>query len=446
MAPEDWTPTTLGDFVEIKHGFAFKGEYFRDEPPGDILLTPGNFAIGGGFKEAQFKYYDGPVPEDYVLQEGDLLVTMTDLSKQADTLGYSALVPKPHRGRHLHNQRLGKVEIQQGAPLTKEYLYFLLRTPAYRREVVAGASGTTVKHTSPGRIRAFVFLRPPVREQMAIARILLTLESKIELNRQMNRTLQAMADALFRAWFVDFEPVRSKVQGRTPAGLSDQVAGVFPDSYEDSQLGAIPRGWEIAPIGALVRVVGGSTPSTTEPAFWEGGRHYWATPKDLSDLQDPVLLDTERQITDVGLRQIGSGLLPAGTVLLSSRAPIGYLAISEVPVAVNQGFIAMVCNARVSNQYVLHWARVNMDTIRGRANGTTFQEISKANFRPIPILVPPEPVMEVFTRTMDRLHRRVVGNLLESRTLAELRDTLLPKLLSGEVRIADAGRDVGPRL
>src|SRR5712692_10269555 len=109
----EWVERSLGELIEIKHGFAFKGEFIHDEPRGDVLLTPGNFAIGGGFKGDTFKYYDGTVPEEYVLHEGDLLVTMTDLSKEADTLGYAAFVPRRDDSRrYLHNQRLGKVVIK----------------------------------------------------------------------------------------------------------------------------------------------------------------------------------------------------------------------------------------------------------------------------------------------------------------------------------------------
>jgi type I restriction enzyme, S subunit len=111
-----------------------------------------------------------------------------------------------------------------------------------------------------------------------------------------------------------------------------------------------------------------------------------------------VLLDTERHITKEGLGQISSGLLPKGTVLLSSRAPIGYLAISEVPVAVNQGFIALVCDAELSNYFVLNWIRANLEEIRAYANGTTFMEISKANFRPPLVAVPPRPLLVEFAR------------------------------------------------
>jgi type I restriction enzyme, S subunit len=119
----EWIGKSLGDLVDIRHGFAFKGEFFRDEPPGDILLTPGNFAIGGGFKADKFKYYDGPVPEEFVLREGDLIVTMTDLSKNADTLGYPAFVPSASEGRrYLHNQRLGKVVARDKDAVDLRYL------------------------------------------------------------------------------------------------------------------------------------------------------------------------------------------------------------------------------------------------------------------------------------------------------------------------------------
>jgi type I restriction enzyme S subunit len=152
------------------------------------------------------------------------------------------------------------------------------------------------------------------------------------------------------------------------------------------------------------------------------------------------LLDTERSITELGLRQISSGLLPSGTVLLSSRAPIGYLALAEIPLAINQGFIAMVCGDALPNHYVLHWARANMDAIKARANGTTFLEISKASFRPMLVLKPDLAVLARFTAVADALHQRIVSNLRESRSLAAIRDTLLPKLLSGEVRVGEAER------
>jgi type I restriction enzyme S subunit len=155
-----------------------------------------------------------------------------------------------------------------------------------------------------------------------------------------------------------------------------------------------------------------------------------------------VLLETERMITDDGLAQIGTGLLAPGTVLLSSRAPIGYLAVSELPVAVNQGFIAMVPDRGVSNLFLLLWADAALDEITSRANGSTFLEISKANFRPIPVVTPSEQVLAAFDETARPLYRRVVVNERQSRCLTAVRDTLLPKLVSGELRVKAAERIV----
>jgi len=250
-----------------------------------------------------------------------------------------------------------------------------------------------------------------------------------------------MARALFKSWFVDFDPVRAKAEGRD-ACLPEDIADLFSNGFEDSELGEVPRGWSVKPVADLADVVGGSTPSTNESRYWENGTHFWATPKDLSGRAVPPLLETERRITDAGLSQIGSGLLPAGIVLLSSRAPIGYLAITEIPVAINQGFIAMKPKKGVSNLFLLAWAKFAHDEIVSRANGSTFLEISKANFRPIPVVSPPDAVMRAFDGYAQPLYRRLVGCVSESRVLAAVRDTLLPKLISGELRVKDAERFV----
>ena len=429
----EWTRVRLGDLIDVKHGYAFKGEFFHDEPPGDFLLTPGNFAIGGGFQWGKRKFYrDGPVPADYVLEPGDILITMTDLSKVADTLGYSAVVPESDV-RLLHNQRLGKVILKSTA-VDKSYIHWLLRTRDYRNEILASYTGSTVKHTSPKKILAYAFYLPSLPEQGQIVAVLDALDDKIELNRRMNETLEAMARALFKDWFVDFGPTRAKAAGREPY-LAPELWDLFSDALDDEDK---PVGWELSEIGKEVEAVGGATPSTKEPSYWEGGENHWATPKDLSKLASPVLLDTDRRITDAAANKISSGLLPVGTVLLSSRAPIGYLAIAEVPTAVNQGFIAMVCEKRLPNVFVLFWCYENLDYIKGISGGSTFAEISKRAFRPVPVVVPSEHILIAYESLIRPLYNRIVANTKESAFLAETRDLLLPKLMSGEIRLAEA--------
>jgi len=362
---------------------------------------------------------------------GDLLY-----SREGTYFGIAAEVP---RGvRVCLGQRMVLIRPDL-ACVDSRYLRYWLNSHTMALHINGHRDGSVAERLNLPTIRALPVSLPPTSEQRAIAHILGTLDDKIELNRQTNETLESIARALFKSWFVDFEPVRAKIEGHD-TGLLREIADIFPDSFEDSDLGEVPKGWRVIPVDELAEIVGGSTPSTKESSYWEGGIHFWATPKDLSNLKTPVLLATERRITDAGVSQISSGLLPPGTVLLSSRAPIGYLAIAEMPVAINQGFIAMKPRKGISNLFMLLWAEWAHEKILSRANGSTFLEISKGNFRPIPIVAPPQKVFASFDKIVRPFYHRIVANERESRTLAALRDTLLPQLLSGELRVKDAER------
>jgi type I restriction enzyme S subunit len=321
-----------------------------------------------------------------------------------------------------------------------EFLRWLVRSSSWWEQVQTFLNvGAVFDSLKCADVPSFALPIPPLAEQRAIAHILGTLDDKIELNRRMSETLESIARALFQSWFVDFDPVRAKSEGRD-TGLPKHIADLFPDSFEESELGEIPKGWTIRSVGDLAEVLGGSTPSTKEPSYWDDGIHSWATPKDLSNLSTPVLLCTERRISNAGLSQIGSGLLPIGTVLLSSRAPIGYLAVAEIPLAINQGFIAMKARPGVSNLFLLLWAHVAHEQIVSRANGSTFLEISKSGFRPIVLAAPPGNVMDTFDAKARAIYGRIVECERSSATLKALRDALLPRLLSGELRADANGR------
>ena len=245
----EWSEVRLGDVAKIKHGFAFEGKYFKSHPTQHILLTPGNFKIGGGFKEDKLKFYEGPVPSEFILNNKDLIISMTDLSKDGDTLGLPVFVPS-NKKTYLHNQRLGKVIIKS-PDIDSRYLYYLMSSKKYRDEILSTATGSTVKHTAPNRIESFKFQLPPLSEQKRIAHILGSLDDKIELNRKMNETLEQMARAIFKSWFVDFDPVHAKAAGKKPFGMDDATAALFPDSFEESELGLIPKGWRVKELGDL---------------------------------------------------------------------------------------------------------------------------------------------------------------------------------------------------
>jgi type I restriction enzyme S subunit len=328
------------------------------------------------------------------------------------------------------------VIVRCGSEILNRFFCYYVNSAA-SNHIAAHLVGAVQQHFNVASAKTMEIPLPPIQEQKAIAHILGTLDDKIELNRKTNVTLEAMAKELFKSWFVDFDPVRAKAEGR-PTGLPAEISDLFPDSFEDSELGEIPSGWRVTPVGDVVECVGGSTPSTSEADYWDGGEYFWATPKDLSSLSEPFLLDTAKKITADGVQRISSGILPVGTVLLSSRAPVGYVAAACVPVSINQGFIALKSNGLMSSAYLLNWCLSNVQQFKDRASGTTFAEISKAAFRPIPLLVPSEQVARSFSDKAQALYERVVSNMRQSTLLAATRDALLPKLISGEIRIPDA--------
>lgn len=354
---------------------------------------------------------------------GDILY-----SREGTYFGLAAEVPEGVRV--CLGQRMVLIRPSKG--VDTRFLRLWLNSPILHRHIMGFRDGTVAERLNMPTIRGLPIPAVPLPEQRAIAATLGALDDKIELNRRMNATLESMARALFRDWFVTFSPTRARMEGAEPY-LSPDLWSLFPDRLDDK---GKPEGWEVSTIGDEVRVVGGSTPSTKEPAFWDGGIN-WATPKDLSNLAAPVLLETSRTITEAGLAKISSGLLPVGALLLSSRAPIGYLAIAEVPVAINQGFIGMICDKRISNVFAWLWTQENMGAILGKANGSTFQEISKGNFRPLPVIVPTESVLRAFDAVAKPLYQRIAQNERESRTLAQTRNLLLPKLMSGEILLTN---------
>lgn len=328
------------------------------------------------------------------------------------------------------------------------YLYYWMHTPAFMNQVWAVAGGSdTFPYVSLTEQRRLRVEWPSPKVQKRLADTLRPLDLKIAINRETNKSLETMAQAIFRDWFIDFGPTQRKRAGATDpvvimggvardGARAASLAASFTDELGDNGL---PVGWRERPIGELVNPVGGSTPSTGEPSYWAPGQHRWATPKDLSGMRDFALFETERRISDEGLAKISSGLLPVGTVLLSSRAPIGYLAIAQKPVAINQGFIALQPAGPIGSAYLYLWCKANMPAIVANANGSTFQEISKKNFKPIVSATPIEDaVFRAFSSMAQPLLDRVVSASRESHTLAETRDYLLPRLMSGELRLGRA--------
>lgn len=440
----------LSDFISIKHGFAFKGEFITTEENANCLITPVNFSIGGGFKSDKFKYYTGEIPEKYILQPNDLIVTMTDLSKQADTLGYPALVPNISGKKMLHNQRIGLVEFLNNE-LDKEYLYFLMRTKEYRHQILSTATGATVHHTSPSKILDFEFEKPDLQTQKLIAQYLMILEEKIQLNTQINQTLEAIAQAIFKSWFVDFDPVRAKAQalsegkseheanlaamsvicGKDTSELNDteykvlwEIADAFPSELvENAEFGEVPKGWERSTIGESYNVIMGQSPSGETyneqgngTLFYQGRAEFgWRFP-------------TPRLFTTNPKRMAKSN-----DILMSVRAPVGDLNVALENCCIGRGLCAL---SHKSGEFSFGFYQMKnlksvLDVFNGE--GTVFGSINQKDLKSIPVLNPHQEIIALFNKFIFDIDNKIKNNVKENQQLEKIRDLLLPKLLSREL-------------
>jgi len=343
-----------------------------------------------------------------------------------------------------------------------DFIYYLARLPEFRNYAKGKMEGTSGRQrVSWQSLAGYPIQYPSKEERKIIGDMLAKFDEKIELNRQVNETLEGMAQALFKSLFLDFDPVidnalkagnpipeplqkraaQRQALGDARKPLPEVFQNLFPNDFQHTdEMGWIPKGWELSTIGEEISIVGGGTPSTKDETFWCNGTNAFCTPKDMSSLISPILIDTDRKLTEKGAIKVSSGKLPIGTVLLSSRAPIGYLAIADIPVTINQGIIAMITNNSYPPMFLYYWIKNNMEEIISRANGSTFLEISKKNFRPIPFLKIPSYVVDIFNEHTESILLRMISSIRNIEYLKNARDTLLPKLLSGEVRIPEAER------
>jgi type I restriction enzyme S subunit len=418
MTTKAWRERRLGDLLDIKHGFAFRGEHFADKGT-HIVVTPGNFFDEGGFRHKGDKerWYQGPVPGDYVLAEGDLILAMTEQAE--GLLGSSAIVPRD--GLYLHNQRIGLVQLRDEQTADRRFLYYLFNWTPVREQIRGSATGTKVRHTAPSRIADVEVEVPPLPTQRRIASILTAYDELIENNQRRIRILEAMARALYREWFVDFRFPGHETHPRIASPLGD-----------------IPEGWEVRPVSDSFETSGGGTPSRSSAEYWEGGTIQWFSPSDLTGAGTMFMEDSRDHITEQGLQRSSARLLPPRSVMLTSRATIGAIAINVHAACTNQGFISCLPNERVPLYFLFQWLTENVPTFQRMASGATFKEISRGVFRRIDFLQPPEDLVYHFERIAMPLANQTLAFQRQVTNLRRTRDLLLPRHLTGQIEVKAA--------
>ncbi len=440
---------SLGELIDIKHGFAFSGKNIVSEEQDRILITPGHFNIGGGFRNNHKKYFDSEDYRDgYELESGELIVTMTDLSKSGDTLGYSAIVPNIPGKILLHNQRIGKV-ILRSNELDISFCHYLMRSEKYRQHILATCSGSTVKHTSPSRILDYKFLLPPLAEQKTIAQILGSLDDKIELNRRMNETLEAMAQTLFKSWFVDFDPVidnalaagntipdefKEKAAIRQELGgerklLPDDIRLLFPSEFEhNEEMEWIPKGWAVGPLRSVAS--------------------YCLNRIETSELTLENYISTENMLAEKKgicaaaklpkLKTISS--YQSGNILISNIRPyFKKIWFAEGSGGYSNDVLSFTVKTLGTEEYLLNllWQDSFFDYMMKTAKGSKMPRGDKnaiLNWRHI---IPLANSRRAFSEIVRKFYQKKSVNLKKNTTLHKLRNILLTKLLSGELNVED---------
>lgn len=328
--------------------------------------------------------------------------------------------------------------------LDSGYLLYLMQSQEMQAKLLGRSSGTTVTGIKQSELRKIEIALPPLSEQRAIAHILSTLDDKIELNRRNNETLEAMARALFKAWFVDFEPVRAKMEGRwqrgqSLPGLPGHLYDVFPDRLVESELGEIPEGWAVGSIADAVEIIGGGTPKTSVSEYW-GGEIPWFSVVDTPAASDVFVVQTEKSITQAGLNGSSTRLITKGTTIISARGTVGNLAIAGGDMTFNQSCYALQGKNGSGSYFVFLSAQRMVEQLKAMAHGSVFSTITRQTFEAVRAVLPPESVLHQFEKNAASLLDPILGNVNESHSLAQLRDTLLPKLISGELRVSDVER------
>lgn len=433
---------TLGDLIHVKHGFAFKGEFFADT--GDkLVLKPGNFPVGGGIRLRPGKdhFYAGTYPPEFELSPGDMVVVMTDLTQAAPILGSPAFVPQ--QPIMLHNQRLGLVQIKPGAEVDQRFLYYAMLADASRSQIRATATGATVRHTAPERMYRVSLKIPSLRSQRMIGEIMGSIDDLIEHNRRRVEVLEEMARAIYREWFANF-----------------RYPGYEDVPLVDSTLGPIPEGWTV---GTIQSVASGDRYSTTSGPFGSKlGR------KDYQADGVPVIRGANLRVgggfdetdfvfvSEVKAAELRSAMAVQGDILVTQRGTLGQvgriprgarfdryvLSQSQMKLTVDEEraapyfIFAQLCSERAIQRFIAQAMTAGVPHVNLRL------------LREFNIILPPRRLQYLYSDSALPLADLAVSLERENQRLAVIRDLLLPKLVSGGIDVSALDLDalVGDRV
>ena len=313
------------------------------------------------------------------------------------------------------------------------YYYFSWpRTSALINVLNANSVQPVFNFTS---LKNFEITLPSLEEQRRISTFLCVLDDRIALLRETNATLEAVAQALFKSWFVDFDPVHARARGEQPAGLAPEVAALFPDSFEESELGMVPKGWRGGAFGDVcARIESGGTPKRSVPEYWGGGVPWLSS----GEVRNPIVFDTKETITDLGVRESAAKLWPQGTTVVAMYgATAGEVCLLAKPTTANQACCGLIPKSQ-TRAFMFMCARRERVALASKSSGSAQQNLNKGLIESHSLVLPPNEVLNAYEESAGALLNCWIANDQQAQTLAALRDTLLPRLISGQLRLPEA--------
>lgn len=369
-----------------------------------------------------------------IAKPGDIVFT------QRGTLGQVSIVPAKPFDSYVVSQSQMKLTVDQ-TTADSRYVYYACTAPDFVAQIHNNAVAAGVPHINLSILRDLEIPLPPMHVQYTVAETLTTLDDRIDLLRQTNATLEAIAQALFKSWFVDFDPVRAKVEGREPEGMDAATAALFPAEFEEFPAGMLPAGWRKVPFIETVNVLGGGTPKTSVTEYWNGDIP-WFSVVDAPARGQVFTNWTEKSITQVGLQNSSTRMLPLWTTIISARGTVGKLAMTARPMAMNQSCYGLVPKRIGSEPLVYLAAQRLVENLRRLAHGGVFDTITRDTLTSVEATQAPPEIEAAFAALVRPIFEQIQSGVSRARTLSDIRDSLLPRLISGKLRLPEAQEQV----
>ncbi|MGR5299220.1 restriction endonuclease subunit S [Vibrio mediterranei] len=427
----NWPTVALGKYCsKIGSGATPRGGSSVYLDSGEITLIRSQNIYNDGFKAEGLVYITSEAAQklkNVIIESNDILINIT-----GDSVARVCLAPKEYLPARV-NQHVAILRVKPDEFDHRYLRYFLTSTKMQNYLLTIASTGATRNALTKSMLESLEISKPPLDIQRNIGDVLEQFENKILLNTKTNQTLEEMAQAIFKSWFVDFDPVKAKMNGEQPEGMDAATASLFPEKLVESEKGLIPEGWKIGQVKELCKLVqNGGTPKRKESEYWNNGTINWFT---TSELSDSPLIESKEKISELGLAKSSVKLWPKGTVLIAIYAAptVGRLGILSQEAGSNQACTGLIPKTNDIGHYLFNSLYFARDWLNNISVGAAQQNISKGIVESLEIVIPSDELIESFGRHVETLWQKRLQLQKESQCLANLRDTLLPKLLSGTI-------------